>query len=62
MNTTEFLAISSAIVPDRLAMIFEGRRITYEELQRRVNRLANALADMGVRSGDRVAALPRALR
>ena len=47
MNTTEFLAISSAIVPDRLAMIFEGRRITYEELQRRVNRLANALADMG---------------
>ena len=57
MNTTEFLAISSAIVPDRLAMIFEGRRITYEELQRRVNRLANALADMGVRSGDRVAAL-----
>ena len=57
MNTTEFLAISAAIVPDRLAMIFEGRRITFEELQARVNRLANALADLGVAAGDRVAML-----
>ena len=47
MNTTEFLMISTAIVPDRLAMIFEDSRISYEELQARVNRLANALADMG---------------
>jgi acyl-CoA synthetase (AMP-forming)/AMP-acid ligase II len=57
MNTTEFLAISSAIVPDRVAMVFEGRRITYEEVQDRVNRLANALADLGVESGDRVGVL-----
>jgi acyl-CoA synthetase (AMP-forming)/AMP-acid ligase II len=57
MNTTEFLQISSLIVPDRLAMVFEDRRITYEELQNRVNRLANALADLGVEAGDRVAML-----
>ena len=57
MNTTEFLMISTAIVPDRLAMIFEDSRISYEELQARVNRLANALADMGVGAGDRVAML-----
>ena len=57
MNTTEFLTIASAIVPDRLAMVFEDRRITYEELSHRVNRLANALADMGVHSGDRIAML-----
>ena len=48
MNTTEFLAIAAAIVPDRPAIVFEGRRITYAELQDRVNRLANALAELGV--------------
>ena len=57
MNTTEFLTISAAIVPDRLAMIFEDSRISFEELQSRVNRLANALADLGVGAGDRVAML-----
>ena len=57
MNTTEFLTVTSAIVPDRLAMIFEDKRYTFEELQNRVNRLANALADLGVESGDRVAML-----
>lgn len=57
MNTSDFLAISAAIVPDRLAMIFEDSRISYERLQARVNRLANALGDLGVGSGDRVAML-----
>ena len=57
MNTTEFLTIACAIVPDRTAMVFEGRRITYEELQERVNRLADALSHLGVESGDRIATL-----
>ncbi len=57
MNTSEFLTISSAIVPDRLAMVFEDRRITYQEMQGRVNRLANAMAYLGVKRGDRVAML-----
>ena len=55
MNTTEFLTISAAIVPDRLGIIFEDRRLTYEDLQNRSNRLANGLAALGVESGDRVA-------
>ena len=55
MNTTELLTIAGAIVPDRTAIIFEGERFTYEQLQERVNRLANALSDLGVGSGDRVA-------
>ncbi len=38
-------------------MIFEDKRITYAQLQDRVNRLANALGDMGVGEGDRVAML-----
>ena len=54
MNTSEFLAISTAIVPDRTALVFEGRRTTYEELQSRVNRLAAALGSLGVGTGDRI--------
>ena len=54
MNTSEFLAISAAIVPDRTALVFEGRRTTYEELQSRVNRLAAALGALGVGPGDRI--------
>ena len=54
MNTSEFLAISTAIVPDRTALVFEGRRTTYEELQSRVNRLASALGSLGVGPGDRI--------
>ena len=57
MNTTEFLNIASLIVPDRPAIVFEGARYTYAELKSRVNRLANALADLGVGEGDRVAVL-----
>ena len=57
MNTTEFLTIACAIVPDRTAIVFEGHRITYEQLQERVVRLSNALADLGVGRGDRIAAM-----
>ena len=57
MNTCEFLVISSSIVPDRQAIVFEGKRFTFQELSDRVNRLANALADLGVEAGDRIASL-----
>jgi acyl-CoA synthetase (AMP-forming)/AMP-acid ligase II len=57
MNTTEFLTIATAIVPDRPAMVFEDRRISYAELEVRVNRLSNALANLGIGAGDRVAML-----
>ena len=55
MNTLEFLTIASAIVPNRAAIVFEGRRITFQQLQIRVNRLANTLSNLGVREGQRVA-------
>ena len=57
MNTTELLTLASAIVPDRTAMVFEGHRFSFEELKIRVNRLANALSDLGVGKGDRVACM-----
>jgi acyl-CoA synthetase (AMP-forming)/AMP-acid ligase II len=57
MNIAELLAISSAICPDRLAIIFEDNQYTFSQLYERVNRLANALAKLGVKKGDRVALL-----
>ena len=57
MNTTEFLMIASAIVPERTAVVFDGDRISFEMLQERVNRLANAMAEVGIGRGDRVAAM-----
>ena len=57
MNTTEFLTIASAIVPERLAMVVGDRRTTYEELNVRVNRLANGFSSLGARRSDRVAVM-----
>ena len=39
------------------ALVFESRRISYGELNQRVNRLANGLLQMGLLKGDRVAVL-----
>ncbi len=41
--------------PERTALVFEDRRWTYAEWHGRVMRFAQALADIGVRPGDRVA-------
>ncbi|MSQ06673.1 MAG: hypothetical protein EXR54_01895 [Dehalococcoidia bacterium] len=57
MNTTEFLTIAAAIVPERTAIIFEGQQFSFAQLQGRANRLANALSSLGVAAGDRVAVM-----
>jgi acyl-CoA synthetase (AMP-forming)/AMP-acid ligase II len=41
--------------PEHTALVYLGRRWTYVEWSARVRRFAQALADMGVRPGDRVA-------
>jgi long-chain acyl-CoA synthetase len=41
--------------PERPAVVFYGRSITYRELREATDRLANALAAQGVKKGDRVA-------
>jgi acyl-CoA synthetase (AMP-forming)/AMP-acid ligase II len=45
------------IVPHRTALVEGSRRITFAELMRRVDALAQALHAMGVRRGDRIAVL-----
>lgn len=57
MNTTEFLSIATAICPDKVAIVFEGKRHTFSQLDERANRLGNALSNLGVQKGDRVAML-----
>ncbi|MBA7712503.1 3-oxocholest-4-en-26-oate--CoA ligase [subsurface metagenome] len=57
MNTADFLGIATAICPERAAIVFEGKRYTFSQLNDRVNSLANALANLGVDKGDRVAML-----
>ena len=42
---------------DRVAYIHESQRVTYAELQRRVNQVGNALAELGVELEHRVAIL-----
>jgi len=41
--------------PDHTALLFFGKKISYSELDRLVNRFAQALTGLGVRKGDRVA-------
>jgi acyl-CoA synthetase (AMP-forming)/AMP-acid ligase II len=57
MNTTDFLTISNAICPDRELMVFEGERWTFEQSNERINRLANALTELGLKKGDRIGML-----
>jgi acyl-CoA synthetase (AMP-forming)/AMP-acid ligase II len=53
----EMLARRARIHPDKEALVFAGRRPTYRELDERANRVANALGDRGVASGEHIAQL-----
>jgi acyl-CoA synthetase (AMP-forming)/AMP-acid ligase II len=52
-----FLERTVRRLPDKDALVFEGERRTYAELDARARRLAAALAERGVGAGDRVAML-----
>ena len=54
---SRILPRAAAMYPDRLAMWDGEMRFTFEQLGRRVNALAGALAGKGVAKGDRVAIL-----
>jgi long-chain acyl-CoA synthetase len=43
--------------PDHVALIMLGKKITYRELDDQIKRLAGALADLGIKKGDKVAIL-----
>lgn len=51
----QILTESAALYPDKDALVCQGERMSYAELDLESSRLAQALAGLGVRRGDRVA-------
>ncbi|MDB6016678.1 MAG: AMP-dependent synthetase and ligase [Pedosphaera sp.] len=51
----DFLSGTAARLPDKVALICQGRRLTYAQIDDQSDRLAAALVKHGVKRGDRVA-------
>jgi fatty-acyl-CoA synthase len=52
-----FLERSARVFPDKAAIVYNDRRVTYREFAREATRVGNALRASGIQSGDRVAYL-----
>ncbi|MDY0019106.1 MAG: class I adenylate-forming enzyme family protein, partial [Anaerolineae bacterium] len=50
----EILEDNLEVHPEKVALICDGRRLTYVQIDEMAQRLANALSDHGVRRGDRI--------
>jgi long-chain acyl-CoA synthetase len=59
VNVGQLLTNSARRFPDRPAVTWGDRTLTYAELDRRTNALARGLASLGLRKGDRVGVLMR---
>ena len=55
MNLGGLLEERAKEYPKRAALLYEGKVISFEELNKSVNRLGNGLKDLGIERGDRVA-------
>ena len=53
----EILSRTAKKFPNRIALLFMGKKIKYRELDRLAHQFANALINMGVKKGDRVSLL-----
>lgn len=53
----DIIRTSARRLPEKLALVFRGRRFTYGELNDRVNRLANGISRLGFKPGDRISIL-----
>ncbi|MBZ9709700.1 AMP-binding protein [Mesorhizobium sp. ESP7-2] len=57
LTPLSFLGRTAELYPDRLALIDEDRRFTWQEVRQRCEALAAALMDIGVKPGDVVSVL-----
>lgn len=55
MLVNDFLQDSARRHPDKVALICEGRRLTYAQIEEQANRIANGLRALGAQRGDRLA-------
>ena len=54
MNLGSLFSHHARYRPDHLAVVFEDQRLTWLEFNKQINRLANALIDLGIQKGDKV--------
>lgn len=57
LTMPEFLTRTARRFPDRPALVFMAKKISYRELEGLVNRFSRALTAIGVKAGDKVAML-----
>ena len=55
ITLSETLKRTAGKYPETVALIMMGKKITYRELDELVDRFATALADLGLKKGDKVA-------
>ena len=51
----DYMKETTTRYPDLVALVFFGNEITFAEMQENIDRIAAALADLGMQKGDRVA-------
>lgn len=57
MNVGYLITRSSHYFPERTAFVIDGQAISYRNLNRRINKLANALLSLGLKKAERVGLL-----
>lgn len=57
MTIGELLLRNANKFPNKPAIVFEGVRLTFRELNERVNSMASALSELGLKKGDRIGVL-----
>ncbi len=57
MNIGTLFSRHAVYRPDHIAVVFEENRLSWREFDKRINRLANALLDLGIMKGDKIATL-----
>ena len=59
MNVAELMYRNARKHPDKEAIVFKNLRLNYREIDALSNRVANAIIDLGIRKGDRIAMMMR---